>query len=425
MAVYEVDSLSTSAGHIFQLFRQGSVRTRGELRQLTGLSRSTVLQRVAALIEAGYLKEEGQSASTGGRPPVVLIPNDEGKTILTADLGATHGRLAVTDGAGRFLAETGLESRIDAGPEEVLIRVFDTFKRLLRQVGRRPSEVVGIGLGLPGPVDVESATVFQPPIMPGWHNFPIREFTARRFRAPVFVENDANLMAFGEGRAHYPDAQSLLFVKVATGIGAGLVINGAIYNGMDGGAGDIGHVRVSEAAGHLCDCGADGCLAAVAGGKAIARMLTEHGVDAHSSREVVRLVQDGNPDAVAATRGAGRLLGQVLATAVSLLNPQILVLGGDMGSTHEHFLLGMRESIYQRTQPLATRSLTIATTQLGDRAGVVGASELVRDRIFSSGAVDSTIASALTSSTAGGQDSTFSHRRADQLRATASTTSAT
>lgn len=392
MAVNPADSLSTSAGHIFQLFRQGSVRTRGELRQLTGLSRSTVLQRVAALIEAGYLKEEGKIASTGGRPPVVLIPNDEGKTILTADLGATHGRLAVTDGAGKFLAEIELGSRIDTGAEEVLIRVMDALKRLLRQAGRQPSTVIGIGLGLPGPVNVTSATLFQPPLMPGWHNFPIRELIARRFQAPVFVENDANLMAFGESRAHYPDAHSLLFVKVATGIGAGLVIDGEIYDGVDGGAGDIGHVRISEAAGHRCDCGADGCLAAVAGGKAIARTLSQRGIAAQSSRDVVRLVQDGNPDAVAVTRGAGRLLGQVLATTVSLLNPQILVLGGDMGSTHEHFLLGMRESIYQRTQPLATRSLIIATTQLGDRAGVVGASELVRDRVFSCEAVDYAIA---------------------------------
>lgn len=399
MGVHESDSLSTSPGHIFQLFRQGRVRTRGELREFTGLSRSTVLLRVDALIGAGYLREEGQSASTGGRPPVVLTPNDEVKTILTADLGATHGRVAVTDGAGKFLAELSLESRIDTGPEAVLARVFTSFKKLLRQAGRSQNDVVGIGMGLPGPVDVQSATLVQPPIMPGWHNFPIREFAARSFKAPVFVENDANLMAFGETRLHYPAAESLLFVKVGTGIGAGLVINGAIYNGVDGGAGDIGHVRISEAAGRRCDCGADGCLAAVAGGKAIARMLTERGISASSSRDVVRLVQDGVSEAVVLTRDAGRLLGQVLATAVSLLNPQLLVLGGDMGSTHEHFLLGMRESVYARTQPLATRSLTIATSILGDRAGVVGASELVRDRVFSSAAVDLAVAAAAPAET--------------------------
>ena len=397
MRARELESVSTSHGHIFQLFRSGQVRTRGELREFTGLSRSTVLQRVDALIAAGYLREQGQTPSTGGRPSVVLIPNDEGKTILTAAMGATHGRLAVTDGAGRFLAETVLESRIDTGPEEVLTRIFATFKRLLKQAGRLQSGVIGIGLGLPGPVNVEAGILVQPPIMPGWNNYPIRQFTARRFKAPLFVENDANLMALGEFRVHYPDAASLLFVKVATGIGAGLIFDGQIYNGVDGGAGDIGHVRISEAAGLRCDCGNDGCLAAIAGGKAISRMLSERGIPAASSRDVMQLVQNGNSEAVALTRAAGRLLGQVLATAVSLLNPQVLVLGGDMGATHEHFLLGLRESMYQRTQPLATRSLTIATSQLGDRAGVVGASTLVRSLVYAPEAVDSVITSALAS----------------------------
>jgi predicted NBD/HSP70 family sugar kinase len=393
MAVHELDSLSTSPGHIFQLFRQGLVRTRGELRQYTGLSRSTVLLRVDALIEAGFLRAEGQSVSTGGRPPVVLLPNEEPMTILTADLGATHGRLAVTDGAGTFLAEMCLESRIDTGPDAVLTRLFDNFKKLLRQAGRSKASIVGIGLGLPGPVDVESATLIQPPIMPGWHGFPIRDFAQQFYGVPLFVENDANMMAFGETRRCYPEAESLVFVKVATGIGAGLVIQGDVYNGIDGGAGDIGHARVSEAAGHRCDCGADGCLAAVAGGKAIARTLSERGLPASSSRDVVKLVQNGDPEAIQVTREAGRLLGQVLATAVSLLNPEVLVLGGDMAATHEHFILGMKESIYTRTQPLATRSLTITTSVLGDRAGVVGASELVRDRVFSSRAVDMALSS--------------------------------
>ena len=316
MRARELESVSTSHGHIFQLFRSGQVRTRGELREFTGLSRSTVLQRVDALIAAGYLREQGQTPSTGGRPSVVLIPNDEGKTILTAAMGATHGRLAVTDGAGRFLAETVLESRIDTGPEEVLTRIFATFKRLLKQAGRLQSGVIGIGLGLPGPVNVEAGILVQPPIMPGWNNYPIRQFTARRFKAPLFVENDANLMALGEFRVHYPDAASLLFVKVATGIGAGLIFDGQIYNGVDGGAGDIGHVRISEAAGLRCDCGNDGCLAAIAGGKAISRMLSERGIPAASSRDVMQLVQNGNSEAVALTRAAGRLLGQVLATAV-------------------------------------------------------------------------------------------------------------
>ncbi|HEU5416897.1 MAG TPA: ROK family protein [Streptosporangiaceae bacterium] len=384
--------LTTSAGHIFQLFRQGRVRTRRELMLLTGLSRSTVMQRVGALLTAGYLREGGTEASTGGRPPTALTPNDAAKTILAADLGATHGRLAVLDGAGQTLADKTIESRIATGPDAVLEFVCSALASLLEDSGRDPAQVCGVGVGLPGPVDGIAGRPVQPPIMPGWDDYPVREAVGRHFRAPVFVENDANLMALGEAALCYPDIHSLLFVKVATGIGAGLVIGGRVYNGVDGGAGDIGHVRVPAAEEHRCSCGADGCLAAVASGAAIARELKDRGWPTETSRDVVRLVQEGNGDAVKATRQSGRLLGKVLATAVSLLNPGALILGGDMAFTHEHFLAGLRESLYQRTQPLATRSLHISTSRLGDHAGVAGAAVMVRETVFSATAIDRALA---------------------------------
>jgi predicted NBD/HSP70 family sugar kinase len=380
--------LSTSAGHIFQLFRQGRVRTRRELMRLTGLSRSTVMQRVDALLTAGYLLEQGTEASTGGRPPAVLTPNDGAKTILAADLGATHGRLAVMDGAGKTFREQTIESRIATGPEAVLESVCSDLAILLGQSGRVPESVCGIGIGVPGPVDVVAGHAVQPPIMPGWHGFPIRDAVGRHFAAPTFVENDANLMALGESTLCYPVIHSLLFVKVATGVGAGLVIGGRVYDGVDGGAGDIGHVRIPAAERHRCSCGAEGCLAAVASGAALARQLKGMGWPTETSRDVVRLVQEGNGDAITATRQSGRLLGEVLATAVSLLNPGALILGGDMAFTHEHFLLGIREALYLRTQPLATRSLRIATSRLGDQAGIAGAAVMVREKVFSAGEID-------------------------------------
>ncbi|HEY5990788.1 MAG TPA: ROK family transcriptional regulator [Streptosporangiaceae bacterium] len=394
MSEFPEPLLSTSAGHIFQLFRQGRVRTRRELMHLTGLSRSTVMQRLDALLSAGYLLEQGTETSTGGRPPAVLTPNDGAKTILAADLGATHGRLAVMDGAGKTLHERTIESRIATGPEAVLETVCSDLAALLKRSGRNPDSVCGIGIGVPGPVDVVAGHAVQPPIMPGWDRFPAREAVARHFPAPTFLENDANLMALGESALCYPDIHSLLFVKVATGIGAGLVIGGRVYDGVDGGAGDIGHVRIAAAEHHRCSCGAEGCLAAVASGGAIARQLKEQGWPTETSRDVVRLVQEGNGDAVAATRQSGRLLGEVLATAVSLLNPGALILGGDMAFTHEHFLLGIREALYQRTQPLATRSLRIATSRLGDQAGIAGAAVLVRDRVFSAAEIDRALGTA-------------------------------
>jgi predicted NBD/HSP70 family sugar kinase len=203
----------------------------------------------------------------------------------------------------------------------------------------------------------------------------------------VFVENDANLMALGEQRVHWASAPSLLLVTVGSGIGAGIVIEGRLYRGVDGGAGDIGHIRMH---GHdePCACGAVGCLAAVASGDALARRLGSMGKDVARVEDVRRLVHEGDPDAIAAVRTAGRLAGEVLTTVVSVLNPEILVLAGEMAQTNEYFVTGMRELIYQRSLPRATRSLRVVSTKLGDRAAVVGMTELVVDEVFAPDSVD-------------------------------------
>jgi predicted NBD/HSP70 family sugar kinase len=380
----------TSAGELFQLIRRGVVSTRSQLMAVTGLARSTITQRLESLIATGYLIEEGRDASTGGRRPAMLAPNETPKTILAIDLGATHGRLAVLDGAATPLAERAIETHIQSGPDAVLERACSILVELLDEAQRKPATVCGIGIGVPGPVNTKTSRPVQPPIMPGWHDYPIAEAVRARIAAPVLVENDANLMALAESQRSHPDSPSLLYVKVASGIGAGIVIRGEIYDGVDGGAGDIGHIKIPAAAGHRCNCGAEGCLAAVASGSAIARRLAEtHG--ARNSRDVVRLVQNGVPDAVTATRDAGRLVGGVLSTAVSLLNPGVLVLGGDMAQTNEHFLLGLREVLYQQTQPLATRSLRIAASRLGDHAGILGGALLVREHVFSPASVNQAI----------------------------------
>ncbi|HEY0168331.1 MAG TPA: ROK family protein [Jatrophihabitans sp.] len=380
--------LPNSAGAIFQLFRAGTVRTRGELISHSGLARSTVTSRVDALLGAGLLREAGENLSTGGRPPKTLVPNFEAMTILAADLGATHGRIAVLDGAGRVIADTALESRIDAGPAAVLTRLVAQWKRTLHKTGRQASSLCGIGVGLPGPVNAETGRLVQPPLMPGWHDYPIIEYLAKRFDVPAFIENDANLMALGEAQLAHPNQPSLLLVKVATGIGAGLIVGGQIYSGAAGGAGDIGHVKVPAAAGLRCSCGAEGCLAAVSSGAALVRQLAAAGHGVQSSRDVARLVQLGDPEAVALTRKAGQTLGEVIATAVSLLNPSALILGGDLSLTDDHYLSGLREVLYQRSQPLAIRNLLVATSQLGDEAGITGAAALVRQQVFSAAAVD-------------------------------------
>lgn len=383
-------SVPASAGQILQMIRSGQVSTRRELLELTGLSRSTLTQRLSQLYAAGYLRSEGHRANNIGRPSGILTFDETGKRILAADLGATHARMALTDAAGSEIAETTMELPIDTGPHKVLGVVRRTFREMLDQAACDLKDVCGIGVGLPGPVDFETGRVRNPPIMPGWHDYPIQQNLADAFGTPVFVDNDANLMGLGEQRLRYPDVESLLFVKVGTGIGAGIILRGEPERGFTGGTGDIGHIRMrgptDDAA--PCACGGSGCLAVYASGGALARRLTAEGIPARTARDVVALVKAGRAEAISMVGIAGRLLGEVLATAIALLNPSALVIGGDVAQTEEHFLNGIRTVLYERTVPRATRDLLIATSDLGDRAGIEGARLMVIEQVFSEQAVD-------------------------------------
>ncbi len=253
----------------------------------------------------------------------------------------------------------------------------------------------GIGLAVPGPVDSETGRVVQPPIMPGWDGYDITGRLARAFtehtgapRVPVLVDNDANLMAYGEQRTGYPDCSAFVLVKVSTGIGAGVVVDGSLFRGIDGGAGDIGHIRVGADA--LCRCGSYGCLAAVASGGAVARRLTEAGVRAASGSDVRDLLAAGHPEALGLAREAGRQVGDVLATVVTLLNPGVLMIAGDLAGTA--FLTGVRELLYQRALPRSTAHLEVVTSRLGERAGLVGAGALVVEYLYAPERVEERLA---------------------------------
>lgn len=383
-----------AAGYLLELIRTSRVRTRRELQELTGLSRSTVASRIDQLVAAGYVHESGVEHGRRGRPSTKLAFNDNHGVILSAELGATHARAAICDLGGRVLAEHAQNLQIGKGPDRVLDWLENRWNQLLESSGLKDPRVLGVGTSVPGPVDVATGRPVQPPIMPGWHDYPVRERLEHAFNVPGLLENDANAMAFGEYHSRRSDCTSMLFVKVATGIGAGVVVDGHLLRGVHGGSGDIGHVRLAEPhSDSVCACGARGCLAASASGAAIARRLKEMGRSAPNSRAAVRLAQAGDPDAISFVREAGLLLGDVLATAVSLLNPQVLMIGGDLAQAQEHFMVAVRERLYQRTQPLATRDLQILTSSLGDQAGVIGIAQLVVEKLFDADAVDSRLAS--------------------------------
>jgi predicted NBD/HSP70 family sugar kinase len=387
-------SSGTGAGAMLRLIRDGHATTRAELVALTGLARSTVAQRMDALLAQRLVIPAGASASTGGRPPKTFAFNRNAGVVLAADLGATHSRVAITDLAGDVMVETRADIPIADGPESVLGWLEETFDALLAESEHSRADVRGIGVGIPGPVEFATGTPVAPPIMPGWDGYGVATRLHERFGATVLVDNDVNIMALGEYWARWRDTAHLLFVKVGTGIGCGVITDGRIHRGAQGAAGDIGHIHVPDHDDVICRCGNLGCLEAIAGGGAMAARLSALGVQADNSRDVVRHVRDGRPEAMRLVRQAGRELGGVLASAVNFFNPGVIVIGGDMAHADEHLLAGVREVVYRRSTALATRSIRIARSTLDDRAGVIGAAVMVIEAVLAPDAVDQAIAAA-------------------------------
>ncbi|MDR6417614.1 glucokinase [Pseudarthrobacter sulfonivorans] len=330
--------------------------------------------------------------STGGRPPSQFALNPTGRVVIAADLGASHSTIAITDLAGSILRESREQLDIALGPEHVLSHMRDSAARLLELAGRDLADVIAVGIGLPGPVEFTTGRPSNPPIMPGWNGFDVPEWVHHHLHVPVHVENDVNIMAIGERALFFPEVDDVIFVKVATGIGAGIISGGRLQRGAQGTAGDIGHVRVERGAGTACPCGNMGCLEAIASGPAIAASLRGLGLDATSGSDVLDLVRQGNTLAIQAVRQAGRDIGEVLTTCISFINPSVIVIGGSMARAGEHLLAGVREVVYTRSTPLATEHLSIVQSQAGSNAAVIGAATLSIQHALSPEGIDSMIA---------------------------------
>jgi glucokinase-like ROK family protein len=386
----EANSQSIGAGALLAILRDGQARTRAELAQLTGLARSTVSQRLDALMSHRWVVTTEDAISSGGRPAAAFAFNENVRVVLAADLGATHARLAVIDLGLTVLAEQAVELPIDRGPEATLDWLVTAFQQMLAETGRDLTQVCGVGVGLPGPVEHASGRPVNPPIMPGWDDFPVPEWLGERLGAPVLVDNDVNIMALGEHWAAGPEVDHLIFIKIGTGIGCGIISDRRLHRGAQGAAGDVGHIRVPSSQA-LCRCGNIGCLEAVASGASMAAALRAAGVDAQGSRDVVALMRAGDTQAAQLIRQAGREVGGVMASIVNFFNPSVIVIGGDIAEAGEQVLAGVRETIYSRSLPLATQHLTIRASELGDRAGVIGAAVMVIEYVLAPDTIDRTV----------------------------------
>ncbi|WP_297616178.1 ROK family transcriptional regulator, partial [Nocardioides sp.] len=370
-------------GELFDLLRDGRPWTRAQLADATGLARSTVTARIDTLMRLGLVAPFGGARSTGGRPPALFALNPTARLVVGVDVGATHARAALTDLNGTILGEVDARLAVADGPVPMLTWVVESVRDLLAASGRPIADLAAIGIGLPGPVEHSTGRPINPPIMPGWDRYDVPGHLQRHYPVPVLVDNDVNIMALGERRLHLRDVDDLVLIKVATGIGAGIVSGGVLQRGAQGTAGDLGHVRVPGAADVPCRCGNTGCLEAVAAGPALAAAVRAQGGSAETGGDVVDLVRAGSQVAMAVVRQAGRDIGEVVATMVNLINPSVVVIGGQVAGAGEHLLAGIRESVYQRSLPLATEHLRIVTSRAGGEAAVLGASALAIEHVLS------------------------------------------
>ncbi|MFI9760040.1 ROK family protein [Streptomyces sp. NPDC051963] len=369
--------VSALAERVLELLASGQATTRTELAGLLGAAPSTISLTVGQLVAHGLVAEEGTRSSNGGRPQKVLRLGGSDGFAVAAELGGRHAHVGVVLPGGGLTDVSTVPFPTADGPESALPGLAGTLESLADRHGRHLLR--GVGLSLPGPVDVASGVVTLPSRMPGWNRFPVRSWLEDHFGVPAAIENDANCMAVGEHTVQPPERRQSIMVKTGTAIGAGVIADGRLYRGGSGAAGEITHVRVEAGHDIPCSCGNTGCLETVASGAALVRILRERGLDVASTEDVVRLASDADPEATRAVRQAGRYLGMVLAANVNFFNPDAVYLGGIL-STLEPFVAAVRSQLYEGCHPLVTEHLVIERASLGADAGLVGAGQFALQR---------------------------------------------
>jgi predicted NBD/HSP70 family sugar kinase len=359
--------------------------TKSEVMRHTGLSRTTVNQRLDGLLAAGLLIPAPEDARTRGRPAGQFVVNRDRGVLLVADIGATGLRTALCDLGGDVRAERQATAPVTIGPEPMLTLVDNLFTQMLAETCRTAQDVLGVGIDVPGPVDFATGRVVSPPIMTGWDRYDIPGWFTHRYECPVLVDKDVNAMAYGEHRLRYPDVAHLLMVKIGTGVGTGLIASGQVHRGADGAAGDVGHIQVTVDdvdEPPICRCGNAGCVEAYAGGWALVRDLQAAGRDVTTVDDAVKLIRSGDLVAVRLARRAARIIGGAIADTVNLFNPRVIAIGGQLAHTDEQLFAGIREVVYRRSLPLATRNLQIVRSDLDPNAGILGLAQLLVDGIY-------------------------------------------
>ncbi|MEU3606013.1 ROK family transcriptional regulator [Streptomyces sp. NPDC035033] len=381
---------------VVRAVRMAGSLTQAEIARSTGLSAATVSNIVRELKDGGTVEVTPTSAG-GRRARSVSLSGDAG-IVIGVDFGHTHLRVAVGNLAHQVLAEEAEPLDVDASAAEGFDRAERLVSRLIETTGIGRDKVIGVGLGVPGPIDVSSGTLGSTSILPGWSGINPAEELSARLGVPVHVDNDANLGALGElvwgsGRG----VKDLAYIKVASGVGAGLVIDGRVYRGPGGTAGEIGHITLDES-GPVCRCGNRGCLETFTAARYVLPLLwPSHGPDLTMER-VVQLAREGDPGCRRVVADVGRHIGSGIANLCNLLNPSRVVLGGDLAEAGELVLAPIRDSVGRYAIPSAARQLSLVQGALGGRAEVLGALALVLSEMGDSTLLGSALPAAVPAS---------------------------
>jgi glucokinase-like ROK family protein len=362
------------------------VISRVELARRMGLTRAAVTAIVKDLLASGIVREAGGIHIHSGRPAVELEIDPTRGFVAGVDFGASHLAILIADLGAHILEEAEIPIDIQEGPKTCLDQADHLLRDLLAKAGKDLKDILAIGVGVPGPIVSDAGMVLAPPIMPGWDHFPIRSTLEKMWGCPVSLSNDSELGALGEWAAGAGRGeQNLAYIKIGTGIGAGLLLNGQIYRGVTGSAGEIGHLTIEEN-GPLCACGNHGCLEAIAGGRAIALQAQEavrHGqrtqltsikpIESITARDVNWAACQGDLVAQQILNRAGMYLGIAIAGVINMFNPGMVIIGGGVAQNGDILLEPTRLAVQRRSLPAATRAVRITTAMLGRHSSSVGA----------------------------------------------------
>lgn len=361
---------------VIDVLRHSRRASRADIARLSGLSRTTVSSLVTELQESGLVVETEAGSTSRGRPGVLLALEPSAGTALGVDFGHSHVRVAIADLSSRVLAERHRPVDVDHSADAALDAAVELVEEVIAEAQADRDRIVAVGMGVPGPIDRETGVVGSSVILPGWAERRPAEDLGRRLDLPIRVDNDANLGALGEMAAGAAvGARDLIYLKIATGIGAGLVLGGRLHRGAAGIAGEFGHVIV-DPQGRICRCGNRGCLETIASVPAQLDLLRP----AHPGLDVDGMLDLAEAGDVATRRvivDAGRAVGRVLADVVNVLNPELVVVGGDLGGAGDAVLDGVTESIRRYALPAASEAVAVRAGVLGERAEVLGALNLV------------------------------------------------